>query len=67
MDELIYWTIDWLRRPYLSVKRFRLYLWAGSWSWWDNQDCACHALALYVGPFGLEVQSTEDLLDDKAH
>jgi len=32
------------------------YLWAGAWTWGiELAKCPCHRLAVYVGPFGLEV------------
>lgn len=40
-------------RPRIHIGRLTIWLWSGSWSWFDREDCA-HCHNLYVGPFGVE-------------
>lgn len=38
----------------VEVGQVRVFLWAGSWSWWFER-VPCECWNLYLGPFGLEV------------
>ncbi len=39
------------------------FAWVGEWSWVDVFGCACHDLAVYVGPFGLEAHIKDPYAD----